>query len=86
MLYLEFSLQKYRPHANIKKTWATDRGHGDEHVVDALAVAQVRVVRVLEVPPGVAGVLQQVAEAGRCQDLETRHQMLSFRGKLNLSI
>jgi hypothetical protein len=45
------------------------RGHGDEHVVDALAVAEVRVVSVLEVSPRVAGVLQQVAKSGGGQNL-----------------
>jgi len=44
--------------------------HGDEHEVDTIAVAEVRIVSVLEVLPRVAGILHKMAEAGRSQNLK----------------
>ncbi len=48
----------------------THRGDGDEHEVEAVAKVKPPFVRVLVVVPGVAGVLKEVAQAGRADDLE----------------
>ena len=48
----------------------THRGDGDEHEVEAVAKVKPPLVRVLVVVPGIAGVLKEVAEAGRADNLE----------------
>ncbi len=48
---------------------ASYRGDGDEHAVEAVPEAESALVGVAVVVPRVAGVLQEVAQAGRADDL-----------------
>jgi hypothetical protein len=44
-------------------------GHGDEHEVDAVTVAEVWIVSILKVLPRIAGILHKVAKTSRSQNL-----------------